>query len=657
MCGIAGIFSLKKDVRAAWIKGMADTLRHRGPDDEGFLAADQDAGEAYPLTGAGSRIAGADVMSFEKKADLFLAHRRLAILDLSANGHQPMSSPRGDVWAVYNGEIYNYMELKEELKKKGHTFRTDTDTEVLLASYDEWGGQCIHRFNGMWAFVIYDMKRHILFGSRDRFGVKPFYYYLDRERFAFASEIKALLCLPFVKKEINPEAVFDYLAMGIEEGSEEGFFRGVFDLPPSTAFVHDLNGNILKKWRYYSLSPNDEFRAFDPATARQHARKTRELVFNAVKARLVSDVPAGSCLSGGVDSSSIVCTVNSLLSDGDIPQIGDSQKVFTASYDMKEIDESGWAGKVVESTRTSWMRTFPRPEEFMEDLEDLVYSQDIPFGSTSIYAQYRVMRLARESGVKVLLDGQGGDELFTGYPVFYGAFFMELVKNRALPAILNEFSKIGNAPLSLRALMKELMRFTAANTAPRGLIRAAYRRKAKENGCINRDLWHKYSYRLDTLRARKPASLNRMLDKSISGGLKTLLRYEDRNSMRFSIESRTPFADDINLIESSFRIPSVYKIHNGWSKYLLREAMRGVVPEEILSRRDKAGFSTPERLWLSSAKERLKRYLIDASGDFIDTGKLLARWDTYFEGRPGAGLSNLWRLINFSVWQKIYGVK
>ncbi len=657
MCGIAGIHSLKGTINPAWIKKMADTLKHRGPDDEGYLSANTHTGTVCHFTGTDSKVDGLRIETSNHDGNLLLGHRRLSILDTSPVGHQPMGNRDGSPWIVYNGEVYNYIELKEELKSLGYSFRTHTDTEVLLAAYEAWGMKCLDRLNGMWAFVVYDKKKKLLFGARDRFGVKPLYYYRDEGFFAFASEIKALAGLPPVRTGVNPGAVFDYLVLGWEENKEEGFFKNIFELNPAFAFSYNLANAQLKTWQYYTLAYTDEWVTFDEKRLDDYAERTKEGISHAVALRLRSDVPVGSCLSGGLDSSTIVCLINGIIEKDAGTSVGERQKVFTASYRGDAIDESGWARLVVERTRTAWHQTFPQSQEFLHDLEDLVYVQDVPFGSTTIYAQYQVMRLARESGVRVLLDGQGGDELFTGYKSYYVAFYVEMLRRFRLADMIRELINIRNSPVSINYLASFLAKLAGAVALPGILKEAAVKASARENAYLNADFWHAHKHRLDMIKERVPASLNHILHGYITGlKLKTLLRYADRNSMRFSVESRTPFADDVNLIEFAFQIPSVYKIHNGWSKYLLRQAARGLLPEEIRQRKDKIGFATPEYRWLNETKDALKAYVTGDMREFVDAERMVRDWDHLVKNQSQSGITHLWRFINFAVWKKVYGM-
>jgi asparagine synthase (glutamine-hydrolysing) len=657
VCGIAGIYSFKEKTEKSWILNMTNALKHRGLDDEGYLAVSSKNKEVYHLIGTDSKVQGIKIEDFSKPVNLLLGHRRLSILDTSPLGHQPMSNSQKTIWIVYNGEIYNYVELRKELKSFGYEFRTQTDTEVLLAAYEEWGERCLDRFNGMWSFVIYDQRKNILFGARDRFGVKPFYYYIDDKFLAFASEIKAVVGLPFVGRDMNPAAVFDYLILGFEEIEEEGFLKDIFELRPSYAFTYNLFSNEFKKWRYYTLGYVDMWERFDERNLQEYKATIRKLLVDAITIRLRSDVPIGSCLSGGIDSSTIVCIINKLLEKNGVKQIGERQKVFTVGYEADAIDERKWATKVVEQTKTSWHNTIPKSEEFLVDMEDLVWTQDIPFGSTSIYAQYRVMKLAKESGIKVLLDGQGGDELFSGYRGHYGTYAMETLRHFDIVRFMKEWKNTRNSAVGKKSLVVLGMKVIGANVLPTTLKALSLAMTTRIKSYINPDFWNEYQPRLEIIKKKAKMSLNQALYEYMTGfNLKTLHRYEDRNSMRFSLESRTPFSDDISLIEYVFQIPSAYKIYKGWSKYLLREATKGILPEEIRTRTDKIGFTAPKYLWLKGSKDVMKEYLTYDLSAFFNARKILDNWDVLVDDRSGDDITNIWRFINLAVWKKLYAL-
>jgi len=658
MCGIAGVLSLQKNLSPALIKKTTDTLRHRGPDDEGYIAFSITEKQVYSLWGSDSKIQeGRPISQFNDPAQLFLGHRRLAILDLSPLGHQPMASIDQNFWIVYNGEIYNYIELREELTTLGYAFKGHSDTEVLLAAYQAWGADCVKKLNGMWAFVILDRRRQVLFGSRDRFGVKPLYYFKDEHHFAFASEVKALLTLPFVKREANPNAIFDYLVMRREGQKEESFFKNIYELTPAFSFEFNLVTGQLNKWRYYSLAVNTDWEKFDATKATAHTEKTREYVLRSIRLRLRSDVPVGTCLSGGIDSASIVTSITHLLQHLPCDSVGERQKTFTTSYPGLSIDESRWAKIVVERTKADWHQTFPSSPELLNDLKDLVYTQDMPFGSTSIYAQYRVMKLAAENNIKVLLDGQGADELFAGYPHFYRAFFLDILKNHDYHRFFSETINLRNSPLAGRPVLRPFLKYYLQPKLSGIATQRFWQNINNPNRYITPEFWGKNYGQLEELTGESTSSLNGTLNFYMSNrSLKTLLRYEDRNSMRFSIEARTPFADDPDLINNTFNIPASYKIYQGWNKFLLRSAMKDILPQAIAQRRDKVSFAAPEYRWLNEIKEPLRSSLSNKLSPYINVKEILRDWDKIFRAQNQYGSTDIWRIINLSLWLDVFNI-
>ncbi len=659
MCGICGIAGFDSNRSyPGFISSMASILRHRGPDDEGYVAVSTSSGTVTPLSGNDSQVQLPSVKHFSGDADVYLAHRRLAIIDLSPAGHQPMGYDDGHIWVVYNGELYNHQQLRSELEKMGCQFRTRTDTEVLLAAYRQWGEGCLERFDGMWAFVLYDKRRNALFGSRDRFGVKPLYIMHNKVFFAFASETKAFNGLPEFNRTINDTAVFDYLAFG-QERWDDGttFFKDVQEIPASGTFWFDLANSKFRLSSYYTLPCNDnsDWESYNEKKAVEHVENVREHLQRSVLSHLVSDVPVGSCLSGGIDSSVIVGTVASVLDVEAMGQVGARPKTFTACYGDPGIDESAWAKLVAQHSNAEGYRVYPKEREVFQDLEDLVYVQDFPFGSTSIYAQYRVMKLARESGVTVLLDGQGADELFSGYMHCYPPFFTDMLRHGAWKDLSREWSGLVNSPTGRQRVVLGYWLNILKNALPFGLKKKLWERYIPLAGYLAPSFRaQQYDRSFDRYMTSRPdtTSLDRILRSQISGSLQTLLRYEDRNSMRFQIESRTPFADDRQLIEAVFAIPSVYKIHDGRSKWLLREAARPVLPKRVYRRVDKIGFATPEYHWLSTHQDEFKKMILAYAGDFVDKGKIQQSWGELLSCQPTAGVTPLWRLVNMAVWMK-----
>jgi asparagine synthase (glutamine-hydrolysing) len=664
MCGISGILKLNGSsvelLDAA--RKMNATLRHRGPDGEGLLLVDDSGNiitaftedtpnEIYTAAFPHSpKTAASQITSASK---FVLAHRRLAIQDLSPAGHQPLCSQDESVWITFNGEIYNHIELRSELESFGHRFFTHTDTEIILAAYLQWGKECLHRFNGMWAFVIWDKKKNILFGSRDRFGVKPFYYYKDKEIFAFASEQKALLKNPLVKAAINNAAVADYFVAGEIEYGEESFFKNIIELFPGCAFEIQLQDGEFKTYTWYTLPEKEDKAEFTESQYKQYIEQTRELLVNAIRLRLRADVPVGSCLSGGIDSSAIVGIIGDLVSKNEKVNIGDKLKLFTAVFDEANIDERKWAAEMVERTGAEWHTVKPKPEDFVTDIKELLYCQDVPIWSTSTYAQFRVMRLVKETGIRVVLDGQGGDELFAGYFPYYIPFWSELKNSGEAARRRTEIGAYGEGALKYR--LREILKQRTIPSLP-----------VKMQMNIQRNYFPDINYLDDGLIAefisnhkQKPIAntLNAALRAEfINTRLKGYLKCEDRCSMWHSVESRTPFSEDHQLIEAVFKMPGMMKIRNGVTKYILREAAAPFIPDTIKNRRDKMGYATPNNKWITELKSELRPYFEQDFSGIIDKKKLLRDYDSFFniENKPENG--RIFKFMAFAVWKQAFGL-
>lgn len=641
-------------VRSELLAQMAQVLRHRGPDDEGYLLANTSTGKCEPMSGDGTVTELKQVIKklgspTEFHADLGLAHRRLSIVDLSSAGHQPMSNEDGTIWIIHNGEIYNYMDLKEELKNKGHIFRSNTDTEVILHSYEEWGVECLDRFNGMWAFVVWDGRKRKLFCSRDRFGIKPFYYYFDGRKFLFASEIKALLEADFVKREPNERLVYDYLARVLVDHTEETFFAGIKQLRGGHYLELAPHRVMPEIVCYYNILLGNE-----PAkmTDSEYAEQFYEIFADAVRLRLVSDVPVGSCLSGGLDSSSIVCVINDLMRSKGIKFIGGekAQRTFSARYEDRRYDEGTFASDVVKMTGVEANYIYPTGDGLWNDLAKLLWHQEEPFGSTSIYAQWEVFKLIKQSGVRVALDGQGGDELLAGYHTYFAALFVHLLRT-----------------FQLVDLAKELYGYMHNHglRATQNLLGAAYHRfrqvaQAEDSPLLSKEFIGKSKTSPPSALRSKPHAASifdwYLYDSVLTTSIPSLLRYEDKNSMAHSIESRVPFLD-YRLVEFAFALPWEQKIRQGTTKFILRKAMRGILPGSITDRQDKIGFSTPEGDWFRTTLSNEVAEVINSQRfqqrPYFNVARVKEELEAHQQGRRNIG-AIIWRLVNLELWLRMF---
>jgi asparagine synthase (glutamine-hydrolysing) len=662
MCGIFGVWQRDGGpVDLAAVRQATSLLRHRGPDDEGYLLADTRGGSAFACAGDDTdprlglpHIAPlADAPLAGQPYDLAFGFRRLAILDLSPAGHQPMSSPDGRFWLIFNGEVYNYLELREELRGFGHGFRSGSDSEVILAAYAQWGSDCLARFNGMWALAIWDRVERSLFLARDRFGVKPLYYAAAGSAFRFASEIKALVGRHGLVLKPSAAALYDYLAGALLPSSQGGqtFFDGVRSLPPGRWLM--VRREALTEQRFWALSSAHDAADADPAAV---ATRYRELFIDAVRLRLRSDVAVGTCLSGGVDSSSIVCTINRLIAQEGVAveQIGERQKTFSAVYDTEgHYNERPHIERVLQATGAEGNFVVPTWESLRGDLARLVWHQDEPFLSTSIFAQWCVMRLAHARGITVLLDGQGADEQLGGY-LPYVLFLEDLVHR----------GQLGRAWQEARDLQAQTGR-SAAGLMARALsrqVRGSWidgRRRRRRGAAIDTAALNPdFAAAHGAARARwwrdvEQHTLDEHLTDMIEeSSLPHLLRYEDRNSMAFSIESRVPFLD-YRFVQTSFAEAAPWRIHAGWSKWILREAMAPLVPPEIIWRKDKVGFETPEVAWTQRLLAEEPDFFDDAlCRDYLNVAEVRRRLAAWPAG--GEDVRLVWRWINLAMWLRVW---
>ena len=670
MCGIAGIIKLDRDDSyniTEKIVSMADTIRHRGPDDEGYVLfsnkistsfAGKDTPEAV-LNHKAIYTPSKRMDAAHDEYQVAFAHRRLAIIDLSPFGHQPYCDEGKKVWITYNGEIYNYIELREELKAMGYIFITNTDVEVLCKAYSAWGMDCVHHFNGMWAFVLYDLKKNIIFGSRDRTGVKPLYYRIHPKCFVFGSEQKALLQAPYAKKLINHDAVFDFFIFNTLETNPEGMFKGIIELIPSHSFSLSLSSKEFKTWKYFSPKINLSSKKGKTDLFIEHCKKTNELIFDAVKLRLRSDVPVGACLSGGIDSSSIVCIINELEKLKENKPSGLKRPVFTSCFDDPVFDESKWAGKVARFVHAEWHKTYPSEKGLLSDLEELTYCQDIPFRSTSTYAQFRVMKLASDNGIKVMLDGQGADEMFGGYKPHFGALLLNAIKQMRYKKVLKQIKGYDENFSAGMFLRNHYLKHILSKKLPSLVRKNAMTHYYNELHYLAPDFIETYKERFASQQREVYGnSLNRMLSYEYSNHpLKELLKCEDRCSMWHSIESRTPFADDLPLMQYLFSVQENYKLYNGESKSILRHAMEGILPDEIRNRRDKMGYLTPNNLWISQLKDFFIPYFKDDKSGILNTRLILKDFNNLFERGQEMEDYRLFGLISFVVWLSVFKLK
>lgn len=563
------------------LQQMTNALQHRGPDGEGFWINP-------------SGMAG-------------FGHRRLSIIDLSDAAAQPMHSnltpsiheeeaiPRYTI--VHNGEIYNYIELKEELRKKGYSFHSQSDTEVILAAYDCWKDECTDRFDGMFAFAIWDEQEKKLFAARDRFGEKPFFYYFNKEQFVFGSEMKALWAAG-IERTPNQKMVFNFITIGYTDNPgkpEETFFENICKLPAATSLTYNARGHELVLEKYWDIDPGEEDKKISDTDALE---QFHHLFNTSVKRRLRSDVSLGTSLSGGLDSSSIIAAINELQTI--IPAAnGNKPRTFTAIFPGFSKDESAYAKQAADQFNLQQFTVPVSVDGLLNDWAKLSYHQEEPFGSAGIYAQYKVFELAGQHHVKVLLDGQGADETLAGYHKYYKWYWQELFRRGKLMRS-KELKAAGKTGVQEKFGFKNIIAAYFPDFAT-VVLEHQYLLKAIKHEDLAKDF-----VKLQSKEAYYTTPTNFNLNGALYfntciHGLEELLRYADRNSMAHGREVRLPFLNH-ELVEFIFSLPAHFKIRQGWTKWLLRKTMEKKLPVGITWRKEKVGFEPPQAEWMQNKK-------------------------------------------------------
>lgn len=604
MCGINGFIDPKlgSAEAVALLDRMLYSTHHRGPDHTGRW----------------------------HDGPVHLGHNRLSIIDLSEEANQPFQ--RDDLLIIHNGEVYNYLEIRKDLEKSGHHFRTQSDTEVILAAYQEWGDDCVLHFVGMWAFVIYNTLDGSLFASRDRFGIKPFHYIKEGDRFYFSSEIKALKLGPLFRNEINDRQVALGLQLGMLSHGVESYYKQIQNLERG----HNLRlkDGKLRTWQYWDV---ENFQT-DDRPYEQKVESFRDLFMDSVRLHLRSDVPLGTCLSGGLDSSSIASAVSTL-------SPGQEFHTFSIFYDREGFDERKWMKAVEEKYPQIIPHHYsPSDEELIEHFEDFFYHQEVPMAGSSPFSQYFLMRLAKKSGVTVTLDGQGADEYLIGYMHSFFRVLADDIRGFRWGKAKEQYG--GHASLreitgsEARQIWKKTM---ASVLLPEHRLAELAFKKAQP-WVMSKD-YSAEEPRVGCANSRVDSFLHGLTFHST---LPTLLHYADRNSMRFSVESRVPFLDH-RLVEAGFALQTEDRVKKGVTKRILRDAMKEIIPEAIYQRQDKKAFNTPgEVKWLRGPMSHMLD-LSERTYEFVDK-KEVDRLIKNFKSGSDSNAKMIWRLAVLDHW-------
>ncbi len=646
MCGIAGIITDDAHFCDQGIfRRILKSLSHRGPDDHGYL---------FAKVGDQSVKVSRDLASIEiaktKNWNLSFVHTRLSIIDTSNRGWQPMASGDGRFAIVLNGEIYNYLELRDELEREGVEFHSQSDTEVLLQSYIRWGTNIFSRLVGMFAFCIWDSHKNQAILCRDSFGIKPLYYTTDlpSKSLAFGSEIETLFCLPKVNRKVSPERLYYYLRHGMTDWGSETMYQSIKQLEPGHFKIIQLPEiKVYKSESYFNLRADKKI-----SISYEDAREELNRKFlNNIKLHLRSDVPVGATLSGGIDSSSIVMAMRKIG--------GNSLNLHTFSFipETHQESEETYIDEIVHTSKSISNKIIPTGQVLLDEVETLIKSQEEPFRSTSIYAQRKIFESVRASGIKVVLDGQGADECLAGYSLFCGARMSSLIRERRWSDAIRfaihqkqisalELIGLTGAYILPDVLQPMFRKFTGKEAHPRWLRSSWFSMPKLPKGVHFKTL-------------TKNALIESLAQSIEINSLPALMRYADRNSMAFALENRVPFLTP-DLVQFILSLPESYILdRRGRSKAIFRDSMRGMVPKRILDRKDKIGFSTPEGFWLKNNKNWAENILFGSFAQqlpFLNQKAIRDHWQNVFIAKKKFD-PIYWRWINTIEWARLFKVE
>lgn len=620
MCGIIAVINKnKKPIKAKIIDKMLKKIEHRGPDDEGIITFKEENKSIYYSSDTSESIIktslpysptlnllNKDSLDF----DILLGHRRLSIQDLSELGHQPMCDDSERYWITFNGEVYNFEEIKVELENLGHKFISHTDTEILLKSYIQWGDDCQKKFNGMWSVIIYDSANKSIWISRDRFGIKPLYYYEDNDFLIFCSEVKQLL--PLINLKENKLETYSFLLFQNDESIKETSFKNVFRFPNAHSVKFNINNISIEPKCYYKINPNIKSEKFDEKKAEDYATKYYNLLKESVKLRLKSDVNVGITLSGGLDSSSIGYLVNEIRSSTN--ETNKSMHSFSNVYEEKEliaIDESNNINLLNKQLKLIPHKKSPSIKNFIELIKMHPYIYDLPNNGYSI-GYDSVFRLPKEYDVTVILDGQGADEQLAGYPAYW-------VHYLSTKSLFDKYKIYKKNDIPLKEVLKSFLIQKKSFLLKRKL-KQIKKNASEYNIEISHELEDYLIYRLDKYYS-KFNDLNEFLVYSMNTNLLNLVSYADKHAMQFSLEARFPFLD-YRLVDFLATVPAEYKLYNGYTKYIARLAFDKKIDDKVVWDKEKLGFPSPQELWYKNIKVR----------EFIEkTLEINIKKDKYYE--------------------------
>lgn len=660
MSGIFGVFYTGSEAHPplnSFAESMCDALKHRGGEWEQFLflmdyknvvSAHRNAKKPTLVGGQSPE----DIKSIPNNAVGFVGQTSAPGLWVDS-GVFPYKHTSQKIWVFFDGTISNAEDLRADLKKQGLKPENLSTAALIATAYERYGEFITKHLQGSWSFVILDFEKSLLYASRDRFGIKPLYFHKGEEWFAFASELKALLKLPFIPKKLNREKAFEYLVNGTLDDSDETLFQGITELQPASSLHFLLQEKAVKIWHYYYLDYKADIGKFDEEKFKKYAQKSRKLILGGLKTYLQPENRIATMLSGGLASSSIVCLLDKLSEDESHVSLGKKLTVLTSDFSYKGI-ESKYQREVIEQVAASEHKAKPSAQYAMESFEKLTYFSDLPIITTAEVVQNSLLEVGAQAGANTILHGGGTDELFAGKSLHFYSFMRNLWKAGLYGEWMKNFMVANNKFANRPTMVRELMKYSFFKMAEKDRKRFLKQTLFWEYEHLRHEFWDRYKKKI---LQDEPAGLNTILHEGFTGHEnRSLLRIADRQSAVNGVNLRMPFIENQELVEYVFNITSIYKIRFAQGKILLRAAMGNTLPEKVLRRRDRNYFEAPSNNWLLGNKNQLLEYITPEIRDLYDVKALAQNWDKLVKRADSQGSERLWRMIYFAIWRKVYSI-
>lgn len=668
MSAVGGViyFQPKEVPIIEFLQPIMNKMPHRGKIDEGFVFLDgETATQHYGTDTPESIIREQDLLPLDNApSEAWLGFGARLSAQVSKSGqprHQPLKHHSGRAWIVFDGEILNAKSLADELREEGVALEGQDDAEILLQAYLSWKERVLSKLEGSYAFVIVDLDEKRIFGARDRFGTRPFYYVADSKLFAFASEAKSLIQLPFVSKKVSKSAVYDYLVLGISESSTQSMFRGITELPPGSAFSMLIETGNMKVWGYFHLTTDSKLDRYSRNKVSTLSYRLKKSLINNISQHLTPGFKSAYHLDSSLESLIFPYLLKEFIEELPAKERPKPSEIYMGIFGHVEISENGsyhdleQAKATVKELEVDMLQSLCRFEDFIENLEKITYYQDVPFSTLDVFGQYKMLETAKEAGIDLVLENFGSEQLFSSSHSHYNQYLHDLWQKGEYKILMDNFLGSSDGLITKIGQIKELTRSVIFRSTSDDLKETFIKASSDEFSYLKTSFTDRYFRNLDDKIKTSPLNLNQLLASELSGPvIKEKLRTTDRNSFLTGVAVRCPFVSDREMAESMVKASSVYKIRGGVSGNILRKAMRGILPDQVMKMRRRHLDPSSNNKWLRQAREELKEYVTTDLDDFLDSRKIKKDWDHLVDQADKNQNAFLWRVINLAIWRYVY---